>query len=45
MWLEEFDVDRLEETVRYALYNWLDPEVRDRVKAMATQVHHHTPSS
>ncbi len=43
--LEEFDVDRLEETVRCVLYNWLDPEVRGRVETLATRVHNHTPSS
>lgn len=37
MRLEEFDVDRLKETVRYVLYNCLNPEVRDRVEFIATQ--------
>jgi hypothetical protein len=41
--LEEFDVDRLEETARYVLYNWLNPDVRDRVEAMASQRHYHPP--
>lgn len=43
--LEEFDVDRLEETVRYVLHNWLIPEVRDRVAAMATRAHNHSPTA
>lgn len=39
--LEEFDVDRLEELVRYVLCNWLDPEVRDRVATQAAKPHRH----
>lgn len=42
--LEEFDVDRLEETVRCALYSWLNPAVRDRVEAAAQQGHDHAES-
>lgn len=39
--LEEFDVHRLEETVRQVLYGWLQPEVRDRVASMAAGPHQH----
>tara|TARA_R110002124_G_scaffold16882_7_gene71439 strand:+ start:6380 stop:6709 length:330 start_codon:yes stop_codon:yes gene_type:complete len=39
--LEEFDVHRLEETVRQVLYRWLRPEVRDRVVSMAARPHRH----
>jgi hypothetical protein len=42
--LEEVDVDRLEETVRYVLYNWLDPDVRDRVATLSAQPHGHPES-
>ncbi|RWI57031.1 MAG: hypothetical protein EOR16_15605 [Mesorhizobium sp.] len=42
--LEEFDVDRLEETVRYVLHNWLIPEIRDRIATMAMRTHNHPPS-
>lgn len=39
--LEEFDVSRLEETVRHVLHNWLIPEVRDSAAAMAGASHNH----
>ncbi|SFV31770.1 hypothetical protein SAMN05216456_1452 [Devosia crocina] len=39
--LEEFDVYRLEETVRQVLYRWLQPEIRDQVERAAARSHRH----